>query len=561
MRRRYRHWWQWPLAPLFWLGDLLLWPVYFLLSTVTNLSWTVRSRLRRGGASFWLGTLLWLPLWPFVELGRFLAWMGGWLLQWPHMLNFRFLLQGLPALLVALGVTVLFAYPAKTDQDVYLRAAINANESEDYEAALVYYKSLLSISPEKEAFRFGLALTYEKLGDYNRARALMEALAPRDRAGYPPAHHWVAIQLLSGPRDAKTIQNAQIHLMRVVEANDNAYEAHATLGKLYLANGDPRNAEVHLTKAAPKMPELWLALARVHVLQGKRETALQEVQRVLSEFEPVEKKRLDAVEARLYCAEALLFLERFSDAAALLQKGLAINSAEHRYGALLSRVNYIWADRLKATSAGGNVQQQYTLLQRAYLADPSNVLVLRRIVTGLSSAETVEANAMSTMVQELANMHPESAMLRFFIAHDMTVRGQQNLVDSELAQARKLAEVDSKAPPQIAELSRFLLDRASTTDVPQPELAFRLVDLGLRCWPDQPDLRHARGYFRARAQRWPEALMDLEAVLAQGHRDRRLHWTLADVYEHLGMSKQAAEHRQQFYGAISVNQPGGRESP
>jgi predicted Zn-dependent protease len=78
-----------------------------------------------------------------------------------------------------------------------------------------------------------------------------------------------------------------------------------------------------------------------------------------------------------------------------------------------------------------------------------------------------------------------------------------------------------------------------------PELAraLSLVNLALDHAPGDVNFRDTRGRILARMGKWKEALPDLEAALTQRANQPELHRTLAETYDHLGVTAMAAEHK------------------
>lgn len=528
------------LADLFlWLWQFITWPVVMLLHWIGDIWWQLSIGFEKTGWSRWWRVLIWYALLPLVELGRFSRWAAAQMLNWPRMTHLRYFLEGAPALICALVLLVAFAWQTERSVDQYASAASEAFEAENFEAAEVYYKALVHMDGRDERFRFLLALTAEQMGEIERARALMAALAPRHSSGYWEAHYWQAAQMLGGPIGPEQIRAAEIHLLRTLEKRPNHYEAHAQLGKLFLVTGRIAQAEQHFLKSADVIPESHLALARIHVLQNKREMAQLDANNALRVFQRREAADLDDIDSRLMCAEAMLFLEQFQDAAAMINKGLAIDP-NPRYGQALSRVYFIWAETLR--QRGGRAVDQYNLLQRAYAANPKNELLLRRLTSALLDDNGGEADNARTAVKVLAAQHPQHALLQFLLGLDAKRSSRSSTAQRFFEEAHRL---DPNAPQLVEALARRFVDAKEHGE------ALAVVDAGLQAWPGNPHLKHGRGYVLMRSGRWMEALVDLEQAEKQLRGDRRLHWTLYQVYQQTGISPQKAEeHKRIAFGPV-----------
>lgn len=94
-----------------------------------------------------------------------------------------------------------------------------------------------------------------------------------------------------------------------------------------------------------------------------------------------------------------------------------------------------------------------------------------------------------------------------------------------------------RIPSRISEMAHSYVDFPP----PSPKQAMELVELGLKVWPNDPDLRFCRGDLLARNGQWLESMMDLEAAVKGRPDDRNLRRLLAEVYKRMGMSDKAAD--------------------
>lgn len=194
--------------------------------------------------------------------------------MWVFTRRLALLAQGLPALLLAIGLGVLWAGPhGGSDPDLILRydlAVEQALANGDLISAKVYVRKLVLLDEPGPRTRYALARLAEHEGDLPRAERLMSDLAPNLGSGYPAAHFWVAQRLMkpaspgveptSGERDV-TIH----HLEQSLQSPNDRPQAHQWLAQLYLAKGDTEQAAKYLEEAAPQQPALYLSLAEVQL--------------------------------------------------------------------------------------------------------------------------------------------------------------------------------------------------------------------------------------------------------------------------------------------------------
>ncbi|HWB01178.1 MAG TPA: tetratricopeptide repeat protein [Pirellulales bacterium] len=494
---------------------------------------------RRSARTNWLLVIVALIFRPLVETGRLLRWVLDLIIGWWPQAQWRFLFQGTPAILFAGLATIPIVGQSSTkDTQQYYEAARDAFERKQYSAAEVYYRALVQLQPKNEVFRYNMAKTLEAENKFEEAMAIMSGLAPRDAQGFAPAHLWQAVRLLRDPSGGSAnVELAEAHLLRAVRGRGQvATDAHAFLGQLYLASGRLKQAEEHFSAAASGRPELWIALARVHVLQGQRDQGRRDAEKALEYYSNLEEADLDNHEARLFAAEALTFLERFSDAAMVLDKGAKI-SADPRYPVALGRVYLTWAESLRRLPQAKMADHQ-ALLIRSFEYDPTSKLLLRRLINGLK-ADGAEAEIVRGVVRAALGRNRNLDVVNVLLAIDAADRGELDSAQTYLNRAR---QVNPRVPRLMSEMAHSYVDFPPAS-VPQ---AMALADLGLKIWPDDPDLRYCRGDLYARNGQWFDALMDLEAAVKSKPDDRNAHRLIGEVYQQLGMPEKAAEHFRRF---------------
>ena len=184
----------------------------------------------------------------------------------------------LPAVLgvvvaIGLGAGVAWTSPAKLATR-YAELAQQAVNEHDHAAAALWLTRLVKLDSRQPAYRYELAVALEGQGLHDRAWALMQTMAPADRAGYPHAHFWLARQLCAQPKPTiGNLQTAWRHLTHVLQFNPRSEEAHALLARVLMSLGELDDAEKHLQQAAARDPEMRLLLAALYAREGKRQQA------------------------------------------------------------------------------------------------------------------------------------------------------------------------------------------------------------------------------------------------------------------------------------------------
>jgi tetratricopeptide (TPR) repeat protein len=261
----------------------------------------------------------------FRQSVRFFAFVFFGLIRSCASLNYRWLLQGLPALvagviaLLVLGLT--FFTPAQDIENRYLERAQTALKAKDYSEAVLCYERLADIQSDRPDIVYELAIATKAAGHPERCARLMHQLAPPDRQGYPKAHLWQAEHLLTTANSTQHKQQlAETHLLRAIQGGvEDKGLAHGLLGGIYLSKRLLDQAETLLLTAIKTKPEFRLVLAVLYEVQGKPERSRAEANAAINYFSNVAKADQSAHYHRLRWAEATAFVKDFPQAVAILQ--------------------------------------------------------------------------------------------------------------------------------------------------------------------------------------------------------------------------------------------------
>lgn len=500
---------------------------------------------------------------PLIMLGQALRWFFSELTGWWPRASFAHLLQGLPAVAVVLLTALPLVLGRGKDTVHYEEAGLEALDSGDFEKADFCFRAVVDQKPDNEEFRYQLALAAEKVGDLERANAIMSLLSKttekelkalaqaistgnRERVnaimteldevtepGYPSSNLWLARHLLQARRSIQANVMAEYHLKRAIQASPEYADAHQELGMMYMLNGRIKEAEPHLLKAAEGRPELWINVARMRVLEGNQNQARLDAQKALDYYRSRAESNLDDVQSRLFWAESLVFLEHFDAAAAVLIDGMKY-VVDPRLPQAVSRVYLMWAEVLRAHPGTSNASHQQVLLSRSFQFNPRNPMLLRRLIAGLKD-NGADGRLIRPIVRGLLSRGQDLAILNVLLAIEADAHDRRTAADDYLVKARK---IDPKIVATAAELALSFVEM----EPPQLGEASYLVAVALREWPQDADLLFASGYISYRRGLWPKALFDLEAALPKKSRSVTIHRLLADVCEHLGMDERAQEH-------------------
>jgi Tfp pilus assembly protein PilF len=473
---------------------------------------------------------------PVVKLARRVS-------TWWENRRGRYLLQGLPALLLALGViflaAVVIAGKVGSDRQQlashYQMQAAQSMVARNWDAARVAYERLAVLDDDKPDHRYALALALQGLGQKERAVGLMGALAPLDGPqGFAPAHLWLGLiyysQSGSNPRAQ---QLAEQHLTRVVKLQPEAVEAHIMLAQIYMRNSQFDKAEKHFLAGARVRPEIGLMLAGLYKERGQKENQLFWCQRSAKYFQGQLEADSGNHPARLNLAEAKLLGGQFAEARTLLQQGLALSNADV-YKTRLAKNSIVWFDSLP-NETDADRGQRLALIEEGLKYDPKNTELLSRLIDA-TSLEGDEADKARTVLQGILAQGKATGPLHFMLGVDALKQEKNELALHHFDQAFKL----TPQMPDVANNLAWMLAHKEKPDLPR---ALDMIDSVLKRQPKDARYRETRGQILAKMARWKEALDDLSAALPELPDEKGLHATMAEAYRQLGFKDLAEQHQ------------------
>jgi tetratricopeptide (TPR) repeat protein len=438
------------------------------------------------------------------------------------------LVRGLPALTAVLGVTVVAVLaaqdsPARQTHRYQVEAQL-AWQRGDTDRAKLCLQRLALANPGEPAHVYALAHCEARLGNANRAWALMQSLAAVDRPGYPPSHLWQARQLMGrGHLSSEQLQVVERHLLYCQASHPQAPEIDALLGQTYLARGLPDHAERHLKRVAGYGEPL-LVLARLHASQGRKAEARAEAAVALRFFEARAAAEPKNVALRVHWAEAATLLEQFPAAVRILETG-GQQSPAPAYRLALAQTYERWS-AAPGMQGAAKLGARLLLVRQALRHDHGNPDALRRLLVLAGSQEPATAPSWNEVHRRL---HAEpDAGLHLIVGMYFHARREHASARHHFAEALRS---DQSVAPVLNNLG-WIQSQSEPADAAQ---ALHLIDAALEREPDNAHYRDTRGHVLARLGRWREAVTDLEAAisrlpesaerrevltLARGHLDR-----------------------------------------
>jgi tetratricopeptide (TPR) repeat protein len=499
--------------------------------------------------------------WNIVEWNLALVWNvfhGPWIGQLRRYVARRwgqhrlvYLLQGLPALIVAGGAVALGVHLLQTSPQelnaAYIKAGDDALLKEDYESARTCFERVAGVEENQGTALygtalFGLALAVDRLGQPDRAFTLLQQAAPRDRQGHGRAQIEIARRLMTlGGAPEQLLEEAQRHLEQALKSPSAGIEAHAMLGQIYLTRSrDPKledqknqllaKAEEHLNIARSVQPDLAWPLAQTYAGLGRRDLAQTTGREVRDRFQTLLKANPHNQRARMALTEVKMFLAEYAGAIAVLEEGLALEKSPE-YNSVLARAYLAWSKALP------NSVEQMEKLERAFFYDPGSP----ELIIGLWKSTSLKGEA-ADQARALLRKQVASgkASALSYLALGMDAWENKRSEEAEIL-LEKALELGPGMQPVVNNVALVLASKQP----PELERALALINSILQHpdWSKHPICLDTRGFILARMGRWKEALTDMQKVLAAKPDDREVNLRLADIYDHLKMPEMADEHR------------------
>ena len=470
------------------------------------------------------------------------------------------LLRGLPAVAAFFAVGLLGlagSGVSKSDQFVrYRDAAAEAAGRKDMKAAELWLEKTMLLNPSNPAHRFDLALASEQRGRHEQARRIMQKLAPHDKAGYGPAHLWIAGHMTrsrqrdgdpaasnreNGPQtDTDHVDNERFrhHLAVGLKHDPENFAALEQMARLEISQGNLPEAIERLERLAPKDRKFSFALAQLHVVQGDPKRGRAAAQAGIDHFHRQVQNDPDDVESRIQWARLHGFLEQFDRTVEILSEGVTRKPEPddmNRLRVELGQAFLGWSRHLKQAQPD-KVALRLNLLQRALKFIPDNSRVLEQLAV-LAADDSDEARAAQEALSAVLTEGTVTPKVHLMLGIAAYKRGDYDQEEHHLRLA--LA-----GDPKLVVAANNLAWRLAHSDPPQLDEALELIEQAVKQSPGQPEIRATRGRIYQLFDRTDDAILDLEFALSRLKNRPDIHTALADLYATAGNEDLARLHRE-----------------
>lgn len=480
-----------------------------------------------------------------VRFPVYLLWsVWGFAISWSETREYRRLGEGLPAVLMAAVLILLFVWqgrPASREMVLsYHEKARQATRNEQFELADFYFRKLELLAPGDVQIRYDHALLHEAREDYAATAQIMEQLVrDDDQSDDARAHVWLAQAALEGRLTVDDpLAYAKHHLNQLLEEQPNHQQAHYFYAQLFLRMNDLDNAIRHLEPIANQLPELRMQLASLYYLRGDQARSRMLAKEAADLLEQqIRDRQTTDVTIWLRLADSYILLKDFERAVSTLKQALTkFENDPCRHA--LARAYVLWSDNVIAQNPE-NVGRRMELLQEALQVAPDQPLALQRIVE-ISGGDGPAAQEAKAQLQQALADGRGTAVVHFALG---TLEASKGNMDAAL---RHLDQAHAANPHTAVTLNNlaFVIAHSASPDL---ERALNVSNQAIRIGPNVASFRETRGQILTKMGRYADAITDLEFALPKISRVStriQIHQSLATCYRELGDADLARIHEE-----------------
>ncbi len=485
----------------------------------------------------WLSRAL---AWPFVLIGT----TGSFLLDfaglWWWTREFKKLLWAIPAFVLAapliacMILSPLYSRSAKIVRyRQTMRDALEVNNQALADLCLAKLNQLGLNQAERA--EFSAATTLASKGQMDAAREKMQRLAPVEVPGFPPAHAWLALQLMSGDMTPEKWHLIETHVGHALFVDPHNLFARRLQVEVDLYHDRNEQAVEAMKSLVTGYPDLNYPLLLHYGEMGdvvKARASARELVDYSHELHATQQLDLDEL---LRWAAAHEYLDQHDRAIEVLD---------------IARQQYVDDERLNNRLTGTLLAafwkhvevrpvDAYAHLERALELRPPNNQVLVFLANEVAAGK-------ASVIQFLEQRQTEDDLLLqvTLFAGDLHFRKADYVAALELY--RQSCEIDPNAAGRGWNNQAWIL---ADTEPSRLSEALEAANRAIEIDEMHPEFRETRGQIFLKLEQWEAAAADLQQALNGDLPNlAEVHRALAKAYEQLGEDELAAAHRRQAGG-------------
>ncbi len=479
----------------------------------------------------------------------------------------KVLLCFLPALLALglVGLTLVGTWRNKNElADLYMQAANqevdgwekqwegkgnDANIASDKEppikipaAAEMLFRRVQQLQQNDARSVFFVALSYIQRGAVQQGLTMLGRIAPAERVGYPPAHAYLAEQMLLRPPLQHELPILRHHVEAALTYRQISPQLLAMISQFF-ARLDNLPASLDAIKSAAKIDGKFNLLLAQQFRSYKpfEKDCKEALVKAQAHFEEKLKANAMDVGARLMLADVHLLNNNDVAAEKTIVDGLMLGDNPVLKSALaeIYRQAFVKTAVFKDNTWSGDME----LLEKAFQLDPNNLLIFEEVAKlARVDGSTPNEPLMDQLRKNLAEGRATSVTHMWISEH--------YLQSNQLAKAVPHLEQAVKRDPNFARCWNNLACCLLELYPDRLEEALSDVDKAIAVSPVIPDYHDTRGTILMRLNRPSDAVTSyeraIEAARKSGGRfppQAAFHSRLAQAYEAVGDKAMADTHR------------------
>lgn len=347
--------------------------------------------------------------------------------------------------------------------------------------------------------------------------------------------------------DVEALNQILEYWKAVVEKSGEAQDR-ILLANLYAASEKIPEAIAELEFVVDENPQIRAALARLYASNDQTQKSQALLDTILEEQKQKLTDNPDDVAALARSAEALIIAKRYEDCRQLLQE-IVLNTAKESLSSLSEtekRQRAVLASmygqacllRFDEVVSADDADQQtdpMTLIEDARRSGGVNLPLIQRLSRLSVTEDPLAAPANRVLNSMLATGKYSDEVYKQL--------GAVALQANQYEKAVEFLQRANKLRPRAADVLNNLAMALVRSSANNAERAMELANEALEILPDHPDVLATRGEIYMATNQWNLALTDLERALLQRQDNSTVHRLLATVYDTMGESELAEQHR------------------
>jgi tetratricopeptide (TPR) repeat protein len=324
----------------------------------------------------------------------------------------------------------------------------------------------------------------------------------------------------------------QHHLRQATRNDVHQWDARVTLAQLYVAGKEPAKAIAELERVVAARPELQLDLARLYAQTGRTSDARLAASKAAAFFQARAAAEPDQPQHQLRWAASEVLRADYEQSVKILTAGLSRPDPQPFRQALAAA--YLgWLDA-RRKEGKLNAAQQAEFLERIIEHDPQCAPALAMLAE-LATRQDEDVEQAAALLRRILARGAAPAVVHLILGTRALHQGNAEVGLMHLEQAQQ----QNARIPEVLNNLAWGLAQQEQPDLPR---ALQLAEAALKL-SSHPEIHDTLGTVLAQLGRPREAVTHLERALRGLPARADAHRKLAALYEQLGDSELAAEHR------------------